>query len=154
VPKFGAHSGIPGDVKAFTDFGFDNLKIDGCSAQHDIKQWAELINKTGTLAEIENCNNGANPTIPVAEGGCPYYHQYRSSGDINNGYPSWVANAQTVARCVTGSFLFLPFCFSSFAPVLLELSDGALAPLVGRGLRCDLPYRHPRRLLEASNKHP
>jgi hypothetical protein len=66
------------------------------------------------LAEIENCNNGANPTIPVAEGGCPYYHQYRSSGDINNGYPSWVANAQTVARCVTGSFLFFAILFLEF----------------------------------------
>lgn len=46
---------IPGDVKAFTDFGFDNLKIDGCSAQRDVEVWAELINKTGTFSEIGWC---------------------------------------------------------------------------------------------------
>jgi len=92
---------IPGDVKAFTTFGFDNLKIDGCSAQRDVGMWADLINKTGTYAEIENCNNGPKPTIPIAAGGCPDYHQYRTSGDINNGYPSWVSNAQTVAEYAT-----------------------------------------------------
>ena len=43
---------IPGDVKAFTEFGFDNLKIDGCSAQRDVAQWATLINKSGVYSEI------------------------------------------------------------------------------------------------------
>ena len=62
---------------------FDNLKIDGCSAQHGVAMWSELINKTGTFTEIENCGNGPNPTIPVAEGGCPYYHQYVLLGDVH-----------------------------------------------------------------------
>eukprot|EP00038_Savillea_parva_P008836 m.179517 g.179517 ORF g.179517 m.179517 type:complete len:497 (-) comp14778_c0_seq1:22-1512(-) len=92
---------IPGDVKAFTEFGFDNLKIDGCSAQRDVAQWATLINKSGVYSEIENCHNGPNPNASIEDGGCPYYHQYRSSGDINNGYPSWVSNAQTVAEYAT-----------------------------------------------------
>ena len=58
-------------------YGFDNLKVDGCSAQRDVAMWSGLINKTGTYTELENCNNGPNPTTPVAGGGCPYYHQYR-----------------------------------------------------------------------------
>lgn len=89
---------IPGDVAAFTEYGFDNLKVDGCSAQHNVSMFSLLINKTGTFTELENCNNGPNPTTPVAEGGCPFYHQYRTSGDIWNGYASWVGNAQTVGH--------------------------------------------------------
>lgn len=102
---------IPGDVKAFTDYGFDNLKVDGCSSQHGIDMFADLINKTGKYAVIENCNNGPKPTTPIAEGGCPHYHQYRTSGDINNGYPSWVSNAQTVAHYAT-SGLSGPTCWA------------------------------------------
>lgn len=92
---------IPGDVKAFQEFGFDNLKIDGCSLQRNVSMWADLMNKTGIMAEIENCNNGPRPTIPVAEGGCPFYHQYRTSGDIRNTYSRWIDNAQTVAPYAT-----------------------------------------------------
>ena len=71
-------------------YGFDNLKIDGCSKQHGTHMWATLLNETGVHVELENCNNGPNPTTPVTEGGCPDYHQYRTSGDIWNGYASWV----------------------------------------------------------------
>lgn len=92
---------IPGDVKAFHDYGFDNLKIDGCSDQRDVAMWAELLNKTGTFVELENCHNGPAPSKPIADGGCPDFHQYRTSGDIYNGYTSWVGNAQTVAAYAT-----------------------------------------------------
>ena len=50
---------------------------------------------------LEDCGNGPRPTKPIAEGGCPDYHQYRTSGDINNAYSSWVSNAQTVAAFAT-----------------------------------------------------
>ena len=62
------------------------------------KMWAELLNKTGTPVRLENCGNGARPSKPIAEGGCPYYHQYRTGGDIDNSYASWISNAQEVAQ--------------------------------------------------------
>eukprot|EP00037_Helgoeca_nana_P026603 m.300912 g.300912 ORF g.300912 m.300912 type:complete len:141 (-) comp27263_c0_seq1:25-447(-) len=49
---------IPGDVLAFTQFGFDNLKVDGCSKQRDVTMWADLINKSGTFAEIGSTHLG------------------------------------------------------------------------------------------------
>lgn len=107
---------IPGDVKAFAAFGFDNLKIDGCSAQHDVAQWSERINATGVFSEIENCGNGPRPTTPVSQGGCPHYHQYRTSGDINNQYSSWVGNAQTVGAYATGG-LSGPTCWVGLQPL-------------------------------------
>merc|ERR1711920_404870 len=63
--------------------------------------WSTLINKTGTRAVIENCNNDAKPIKPISEGGCPYYHQYRTGGDITNDYSSWMKNAQEVAQFAT-----------------------------------------------------
>ena len=75
---------IPGDVRAWHAYGFDSLKIDGCSAQRGTQMWADLLNKTGTRVRLENCNNGPKPAKPIAEGGCPYYHQYRTGGDIDN----------------------------------------------------------------------
>ena len=90
-----------------------------CSSQHGIDMFADLINKTGKYAVIENCNNGPKPTTPVAEGGCPHYHQYRTSGDINNGYPSWVSNAQTVAHYAT-SGLSGPTCWACEYTALLD----------------------------------
>jgi len=92
---------IPGDVKAWHEYGFDSLKIDGCSAQRDTRMWAELINKTGTRVRLENCNNGPKPSKPIAEGGCPYYHQFRTGHDIVNSYDSWIGNAQEVAEYAT-----------------------------------------------------
>ena len=92
---------IPGDVKAWHRYGFDSLKIDGCSAQHGTAMWADLLNKTGTKVRLENCNNGPKPSKPIAEGGCPYYHQYRTGGDITNAYASWMSNAQEVAQFAT-----------------------------------------------------
>jgi hypothetical protein len=38
---------IPGDTKAFIDYGFDALKVDGCSAQHNVSAWAGLIYAAG-----------------------------------------------------------------------------------------------------------
>lgn len=97
---------IPGDVKAFLDYEFDDLKLDSCSAQRDIEMWADLLNKSGRQLIIENCNNGPKPSTPVAHGGCPHYHFYRTGPDINNGYASWIKNALTVeplaAKGLTG----------------------------------------------------
>jgi hypothetical protein len=70
---------IPGDVQAFAEYGFDSLKIDGCSSQKAVNMWAGLLNKTGIRARIENCNNGPKPlagNTPLTER-CPSYHQYR-----------------------------------------------------------------------------
>jgi hypothetical protein len=94
---------IPGDVQAFAEYGFDSLKIDGCSQQRDPDMWAQLINKTGIRARIENCNNGPKPlagSTPLTER-CPSYHQYRTGSDIHNGYHSYMKNAQQVEEFAT-----------------------------------------------------
>jgi hypothetical protein len=39
---------IPGDVQAFIDYGFDALKVDGCSAQHNVSAWAGALSRTAT----------------------------------------------------------------------------------------------------------
>ena len=82
---------IPGDVRAWHAYGFDSLKIDGCSDQRGTQMWADLLNKTGTRVRLENCNNGPKPDRPISEGGCPYYHQYRTGGDIDNSFVRCVA---------------------------------------------------------------
>ena len=93
---------IPGDVKAFIEYGFDALKVDGCSAQHNVSGWAQQIYAAGNHnLTLEDCGNGPRPSKPIVDGGCPDYHQYRTSGDINNAYSSWVSNAQTVAAYAT-----------------------------------------------------
>ena len=89
---------VPGDVAAFAAYGFDSLKIDGCSAQKGVDRWAALINDTaaGPRVRIENCNNSPRPEAgpaPLAER-CPWYHTYRTGRDINNAYSSWIFNAQ------------------------------------------------------------
>lgn len=86
-----------GDVAAWDAFGFDSVKLDGCSDQKNTSLWAALLNATGRAAVVENCHNSGNPVTPISEGGCPDYHLYRTSTDIRNTYGSWVGNAQTVA---------------------------------------------------------
>ena len=57
---------IPGDVKAFIEYGFDALKVDGCSAQHNVSGWAKQIYAAGNHnMTLEDCGNGPRPTKPV-----------------------------------------------------------------------------------------
>ena len=96
---------IPGDVKAFMEYGFDALKVDGCSAQHNVSGWAQQIYAAGNHnMTLEDCGNGPRPSKPIAQGGCPDYHQYRTSGDINNAYSSWVSNAQVCPPVIDSCF--------------------------------------------------
>jgi len=87
-----------GDVAAMLEFNFDSLKLDGCSAQHNTSLWASLLasSSVGPRVLLENCHNSGNPTKPIAEGGCPDYHTFRTSTDIRNTYGSWIGNAQSV----------------------------------------------------------
>jgi hypothetical protein len=88
----------PSSLQAFIEYGFDALKVDGCSSQHNVSGWAQQIYAAGNHnMTLEDCGNGPRPSKSIAEGGCPDYHQYRTSGDINNNYASWMSNAQTVA---------------------------------------------------------
>jgi alpha-galactosidase len=116
---------IPGDVKAFAEYGFDSLKLDGCSSQKDINLWAELVNKTGIRARIENCHNGGKGppagSTPLTER-CPAYHQYRIGRDIGNSYISWMFNAEEMASFVQPPGRSGPTCWAY--PVSSSGSDG------------------------------
>lgn len=90
--------GNAGDVAALSSFSFDAVKLDGCANQHNMSLWSSLLNATGKAVLIEDCHDSGQPTAPIAEGGCPFYHTYRSSTDIRNTYGSWVLNADTVEQ--------------------------------------------------------
>lgn len=95
-------AGDAGDVAALTEYGFDSVKFDGCAApptgQNDMTLWSSLLNATGKAVLIEDCHDTSAPTAPIAEGGCPTFHTYRSSTDIRNTYGSWVLNADSVEQ--------------------------------------------------------
>ena len=92
-----------GDVEAALAYGFDSVKIDGCSAQHNMSLWHSLFNDSGIPILIENCHDDASaaPSKPISEGGCTEYHTYRSSTDIRNTYGSWLQNAYSVEQYAT-----------------------------------------------------
>ena len=64
-------------VHALFTAEFDSVKFDGCSAQHNMTLCAELLNKTGRPAVVENCHVASVPARPVDECGCPDFHLYR-----------------------------------------------------------------------------
>ena len=96
-----------GDVQRLHEYGFDAVKLDGCGAATNMTRYAELMAATGRTYEIENCHWGHcgedawfhNPdgsSCPTASW-CPFNH-YRTSGDINAGLTSWLANLQTTTK--------------------------------------------------------
>jgi hypothetical protein len=85
-------------VLAALSYGFDSVKIDGCGDQHNTSLFAALFNDSGIPMLIENCHDEQAPLKPIAEGGCPDYHTYRTSTDIRNTYGSWLLNAYSVER--------------------------------------------------------
>jgi alpha-galactosidase len=88
-----------GDVIATLTYGFDSVKIDGCSSQHNMSLWSQLFNDSGVPILIENCHDdNGQPEKPISEGGCEFYHTYRSSTDIRNTYGSWLQNAYSVEQ--------------------------------------------------------
>jgi hypothetical protein len=61
--------------------------------------WSQLFNDSGIPMLIENCHDdNGQPSAPIAEGGCPHYHTYRSSTDIRNTFGSWLLNAYSVEQ--------------------------------------------------------
>jgi len=92
-----------GDVEAALAYGFDSVKIDGCSSQHNMSLWHSLFNDSGVAVLIEDCHDDGSgaPSRPIAEGGCDLYHTYRSSTDIRSTYGSWLTNAYSVEQYAT-----------------------------------------------------
>lgn len=113
-----------GDIVALTEFGFDGVKLDGCSGQWDLDMYARMIKATGRPVVIENCHWGR--TLPNATW-CPF-HFYRTSTDIRPWYASVVANLQTVWP-LASSGLSAPGCWAY--PDMLELGcpNGSLPGL-------------------------
>jgi len=103
-----------GDVVALTEFGFDGVKIDGCSAEWDLDTYERMIRASGRKVVIENCHWGR--TLPNATW-CPF-HFYRTSTDIRPWYASMVANLQTVWPLAEAR-LSRPGCWAY--PDMLEL---------------------------------
>ena len=91
----------PGDAAATLAYNFDSVKLDGCSAQHNTSMFRKIFNKSKPIL-LENCHQEANPGKPIAEGGCPDYHTYRSSTDIRNTFGSWLLNAYSVQQYTDG----------------------------------------------------
>jgi len=89
-----------GDSKAVATYGFDSVKIDGCSGEKNISLWAELINKTGRPIMIENCGNGPSPDPSKTPKEQPY-NFFRSSTDIRPTYGSVLSNLQSVTPWIT-----------------------------------------------------
>lgn len=73
-----------GDVSATLDFGFASIKVDGCGAQHSVKEYSDLFNKTETKVLIENCHEGT-PSRSASGVECPM-HLFRTSDDIRPTY--------------------------------------------------------------------
>lgn len=112
-----------GDITSLHDFGFDGVKIDGCGAQRNQTFYAELMRKSGKAYTIENCHwgqcsDGDDSSCPTHEW-CPF-NWYRSSGDINSGASSWLANLQTTIRFQDNAApLSVPGCWAY--PDMLEV---------------------------------
>ena len=89
---------------AVAGYGFDGVKLDGCSEFRNLTWWASLLNATGRPILIENCHWGG--TIPGDTTGdgpcsgtttpsdCPY-NFFRTSGDISPNWNSMFGNLQT-----------------------------------------------------------
>lgn len=103
-----------GDVDALVYFGFDSVKLDGCSNQRDLNLWAKLFNESGRSIMIENCHWGR--TLPTLDW-CPW-NFYRTSGDVRARYASVVANLQTTVP-LAAKGLSRPGCWAY--PDMLEV---------------------------------
>ncbi|KAG8463385.1 hypothetical protein KFE25_004896 [Diacronema lutheri] len=113
-----------GDIVALSEFGFDAVKLDGCSAEFDVGAYAKLIAGSGRGVVIENCHWGR--TLPNSSW-CPF-HFYRTSTDIRPSYASVIANLHTVVPLARAG-LSSPGCWAY--PDMLELGcpDGASGAL-------------------------
>jgi hypothetical protein len=103
-----------GDAAALFEFGFDAVKLDGCSKQLDLDIWANLFNATGKAIMIENCHWGN--TLPNATW-CPW-NFYRTSGDISASFGSVIYNLMTVPPLADAG-LSKPGCWAY--PDMLEV---------------------------------
>ena len=90
-----------GTVKAIVGWGFDGVKIDGCSEFANMTKWAELFNATGKPMLLENCHNsdGQDPCDEAKacpeSGVCPY-NLWRLGRDIGASWNSIYSNLQDV----------------------------------------------------------
>jgi alpha-galactosidase len=105
-----------GDVLAALSYGFDSVKIDGCSSEKNAALFAALFNDSGIPMLIENCHDSDAPEKPISQGGCEAYHTYRSSTDIRNTFGSFLLNAYSVQQYTDGRTG--PYCWA-YADMLM-----------------------------------
>lgn len=48
-------------VVDMVDWGFDGVKLDGCSQFHNTSHWSALMNASGRPMLVENCHNTNQP---------------------------------------------------------------------------------------------
>uniref|UniRef100_A0A7S4ETD1 Alpha-galactosidase n=2 Tax=Chrysotila carterae TaxID=13221 RepID=A0A7S4ETD1_CHRCT len=94
-------SNYVGDVRSLHAFGFDGVKLDDCGAQRNMTFYAQLMQRTGRAYLIENCHWGrcdeTDASSCPTDSWCPF-NWFRTSGDINAGTFSWLANLQTTRK--------------------------------------------------------
>ena len=81
-------------VQAMVEWGYDGVKLDGCSQFHNISFWAQLLNETGRPFEIENAHDTIKfDAAAISNFGdvCPF-NWYRISSDINPTFGDMVYN--------------------------------------------------------------
>eukprot|EP00039_Didymoeca_costata_P013691 m.212146 g.212146 ORF g.212146 m.212146 type:complete len:570 (-) comp15848_c0_seq7:67-1776(-) len=108
--QWGVQGGNPiNDVKAMAKYGFDGIKIDGCSPAHNISLWVEqLAALQGVPLLLENCGDNGVPTVPgqhvpwsvpnpenLPKSGACGFQMYRISADIAPQFNSIMANLQS-----------------------------------------------------------
>lgn len=103
-----------GDAAAIIDYGFDGVKLDGCSAQRDLDVWAKYLNDSLKPILIENCHWGK--TVPN-ETWCPF-HFYRASQDVRANYGSVLFNLNATHNFAINN-LSRPGCWAY--PDMLEV---------------------------------
>ena len=98
-------------VQAMVDWGYDAVKLDGCSQFHNITYWAQLMNETGRPFEVENCHDSSTDPATISNFGdvCPF-NWYRSSSDINPHWSKIWYNFQSTRQYATNPPLSRPGC--------------------------------------------
>lgn len=84
-------------VDAIVEYGFDGVKLDGCSQFHNTSFWASLLNDSGREIIIENCHN-SDPMFPSDPQAIYPYNFYRTSGDIDPNFGTIYCNLHSTVE--------------------------------------------------------
>ena len=124
------------DVAMLAKYDLDGIKVDGCSAAHNISRWVHaLADLDGPPRLLENCgNNGplhwSPPTVGAVSGSGPCgFQMFRVSADIAPQFYSAMFNLQAAAKFSNisrpGCWACVFLCFCSCIMTLLNCPPAA-----------------------------